>query len=534
MASVPSRAPSAIDDVEHRERRLVGEAAPVDREPLGERPAAGAERGGRGAVGRGPGRRRRSARRAAPGSPPASPSRAPSLPAIVLGPAWVCTHDVSTAPRVEAERGRRPRRGPVGRSRPTCRAGRRRAGTPRPSSPRRNRARTSRSSCTSVAGWSSMKPASCTGVGGVITAVPKPASSGATVTRPPPCGPSAAERYAASTTATAARPSAAVTVGAPLAPRRRRGARRAASRSSRGAGRGSRSPSSGQERERRAGVEVERALGADDRELLVGARPRRPAGVHRCRWRRRRSRTSSCASASTSPAGPFEERRRPRRCRRRSTCADDVDDVHAEVDEAPAARRGSVEEPGGPGRPRLRARVPEGGAEAGDVAEATVGDEAARRPRTAPRTACSGTARAPRRSRSAAAIISSASATVHAIGLSTSTCLPAAAAATATSWCCAFGVATTTASTSSRDDGVLPAVHDGAAAPLVARPPPPTSGDRLANTVTSAPADRERGQVDVVGRGAAADDREAGRVTRRSRSATLRTAVATSSQSRSV
>ena len=57
-----------------------------------------------------------------------------------------------------------------------------------------------------------MKPASCTGVGGVMTAAPKPASSVIGTRRP--ARPSAAERYAASTTATAARPSAAVTDGA--------------------------------------------------------------------------------------------------------------------------------------------------------------------------------------------------------------------------------------------------------------------------------------------------------------------------------
>ena len=161
----------------------------------------------------------------------------------------------------------------------------------------------------------------------------------------------------------------------------------------------------------------------------------------------------------------------------------------------------------GPRRPRLRACVPEGGAEAGHLAEATVGDEALRGHERRDE------ARVVERHEhdtwfaSAAAIISSASPVVHAIGLSTSTCLPAVAAAIATSWCSAFGVAMTTASTSSRSTASSHRSDDGAAAPFVARASA-DARDRLANAVTSAPSASRGREVDVVGGVPAADDGE--------------------------
>ena len=264
-----------------------------------------------------------------------------------------------------------------------------------PGSPRRNSARTSRSSCTSVAGWSSMKPASCTGVGGVITAVPKPASNRATVTRPTRCS--------------RRRPSG--TPPPPPRPRRPVGGghrRRALAPDGgqelleRRAGRlGERDALAlaveRQERERRARVEVERALGADDRELLVGARPRRPAGVHAADGAAAEPHEELGVDLDAA-GGAVEERCDLDDVVARDV-ADDVDDVHAEVDEAATAGLAAVEEPGGsgaptPGGPRARRR------RAGRSRGPTDPRRRCRgRPRTVQRSARSGTARARHRSR---------------------------------------------------------------------------------------------------------------------------------------
>ena len=136
-----------------------------------------------------------------------------------------------------------------------------------------------------------------------------------------------------------------------------------------------------------------------------------------------------------------------------------------------------------------------------------------------------------RRARSAAAIISSASATVHAIGLSTSTCLPALSAAIATAWCCAFGVAMTTPSTSSRPtassqrSSTAPEPH----AAQVASDGRERSAREHGDLCTRRP---QRRKVDVVGGGAAADDCESNGH-ERCCSASLRTVVPTCSQSAS-
>ena len=107
---------------------------------------------------------------------------------------------------------------------------------------------------------------------------------------------------------------------------------------------------------------MERALGADHRELVVGARPRRPAGVDRAdrtgphanEELRVRLDVARLAVQDRRDVGDVVTRHGPH----------EIDGVHAEVDQAPAARRGALEEPRRPWRPRLRTGVPEGDPEA--------------------------------------------------------------------------------------------------------------------------------------------------------------------------
>ena len=178
--------------------------------------------------------------------------------------------------------------------------------------------------------------------------------------------PVAAERYAASTTATAARPSAAVTVGA-------RSPLTAARNSSSGelVVVGELDPAAlarcGHQGQRRPRVEVERALGADHRELVVRAWPSRPAGVDRA------DRTGAHADEELRIGLDIarlavQDRRDVRDVVTRHG-PHEIDGVHAKVDQAPSARRGALEEPGRLWRPRLRTGVPEGDPEAGDIAD---------------------------------------------------------------------------------------------------------------------------------------------------------------------
>ncbi len=358
-------------------------------------------------------------------------------------------HDVSTAAARRARAPRRPRRAPGSRSSATSRAGRTPAGTPRRARRAANHARTSRSSCTSFAGWSSMKPASCTGVGGVITAVPKPATSGMLMRLRPP----ALDRRATRSNRPGRRISrlASRDLGAPRVERGRvvRGLH---------------------DRDRGAPVDRgdrRRALPGDRGEQLVERRARRPRAARRARARRpdpsrvsgvRLSRWSVASVPITvswwsGPDGddqlawivPIAPLSRPREqlrvgldvappavARRRHRHDVLAGDRAHEVDRR--ARRG----PSGIRRRRRAASknhsaraaqscgpaVAERGAEAGDLTDPSGGDALAARRRTARRTGCSGTGRGRRRCSSAASIIASASAVVHAIGLSTSTCRP--------------------------------------------------------------------------------------------------------------
>ena len=139
-------------------------------------------------------------------------------------------------------------------------------------------------------------------------------------------------------------------------------------------------------------------VGADHRELVIGAGTRRPArvdGADRAvvepqraagrRSRRRRARPLTKRATATM-SSPVTHRTRSMTCTPRSM---------RQPPPATARSKNHVAR----GRPRLRAGVPERGAEAGDLADATGGDGVVRPPRTVRRSACSGTARARRRSR---------------------------------------------------------------------------------------------------------------------------------------
>ena len=206
--------------------------------------------------------------------------------------------------------------------------------------------------------------------------------------------------------------------------------------------------------------------------------------------------------------------------------------MHAEVDEAAAAGDGAVEEPRRVRRPRLRAGMAERGAQAGDVADppggdgVVGGDERRREPRVLERHEHH---------------VVSRRGGDHVVGLG------GRARHRLVDEHVLAGVGggdrdIVVQRVRCRDDDGVDVVarrprrcqsSTTSPEPHASRAASADERERLANTVTSTPAAAQRGQVDVRRRRAAADDREPLAHDEQPRRATLRTAAATSSQSRS-